>query len=29
MPSLINVILGDALVCPVYYNISSGEGIAE
>ena len=29
MPSLTNVILGDALVCPVYYNISSSEGIVE
>ena len=29
MPSVMNVILGDALVCPVYYNISSGEGIVE
>ena len=29
MPSLTSVILGDALVYPVYYSISSGEGIVE
>ena len=29
MPSIMNVILGDAFFCPVYYNISSGEGIVE
>ena len=29
MPSIMNVILGDALACPVYYNISSSERIVK